>query len=143
MFRVDWAHRCHECYNPIDVKLKVADENVFFLFRNFATHKPFCMIGNHPMIKYYGDVKCRRVCFSCYFSPRNHFDYLRHRETGRMNKPVRLVSKTSEQIYEWFSDFDDYRKRKDVEDCLMPHAGHVVGIQIYILSAFYSESDSD
>ncbi len=144
MFRVEWKKVCWECKNPIQVKLEVEDFRTFFYLRNFATHLPFCMLGNVPMIKYYGNMKCRRVCFGCYISPRKHFDYLRQREIGKVRKlPDRIYSKTREQIYEWFKDFDAYRKRKDINDCLMPNLGHVLGLNIYILGCSDSDDDSD
>lgn len=143
MFRVNWEKKCHECGNPINVKTILQNFKTFFYLRNFATHKPFCMMGNLPMIKYYGNMKCRRVCLACYFSPRNHLDHLRQREIGKVIKIDRLKSKTRDEIYDWFEDFDGYRKRKDIDDCLMPHLGAVPGLNIYLLRAFDGEGDSD
>ena len=143
MLRVKWDKKCYECGNPIDVKLKIENFRSFFLLRNFATHKPFCMLGNCPMIKYYGNMKLRRVCFACYFSPKNHFSFLKQREIGKVRKQDRLRSKTSQELYEWFEDFDRYRKRKDIDDCLMPKLGVVPGLNIYLLGTLYGDHDSD
>ena len=143
MFRVGWTKKCYECENPINVKAELQNFQTFFYLRNFATHRPFCMIGNLPMIKYYGNMKCKRVCFACYFSPRNHLDHLRQREIGKVRKVDRLYSKTRDEMYEWFNDFDRYRKRADIEDCLMPHLGTIPGLNIYLLGALDSDSESD
>ena len=143
MLRVNWAKKCYECENPLNVKLKIENFKSFFLLRNFATHKQFCMLGNCEMIKYYGNMKLRRVCFACYFSPRNHLNFLKQREIGKTRKPDRLRSKSSEEIYEWFEDFDKYRKRKDINDCLMPKLGNVPGLSIYLLGALYGDEDGD
>ncbi len=143
MLRVSWPRNCYECKNPITVKATLETFQTFFYLRNFATHKPFCMLGNHQMIKYYGNMKCRYVCLACYFSPRNHLDYLKNREIGKVRKPDRLVSKTSQEIYEWFEDFDRYRKRKDIKDCLMPKLSSVLGLNVYMLGTFDGDSESD
>lgn len=143
MLRVEWSKKCYECGNPVNVEAILQNFKTFFYLKNFATHKPFCMIGNLSMIKYYGNMKCRRVCFSCYHSPRNHIDHLRQREIGNVRKPVRLESKTRQQIYEWFEDFDRYRKRKDIKDCLMPKLSSVPGLNIYLLGTLESEHESD
>lgn len=143
MLRVNWTKKCYECGNPIDVKVEIENFRTFFLFRNFATHKPFCMIGNCDMIKYYGTMKFRRVCLACYFSPKNHLNFITQREIGKVHKQARLGSKTSQEIYEWFEDFDRYRKRKDVDDCLMPKLGVVHGLKIYLLGTPYGDHDSN
>ena len=143
MLRVEWSKKCYECENPICVRLKLENFNSFFLLRNFATHKPFCMLGNVPMIRYYGNMKLRRVCLACYFSPRNHMNFIKQREIGRVRRQDRLRSKTCEEIYEWFKDFDAYRKRKDIDDCLMPILGTIPGLYIYFLGTPYTDQDSD
>lgn len=143
MLRVRWDKHCHECGNPIGVTLNIESFRSFFLLRNFATHKPFCIVGNYPMIKYYGNMKLRRVCFACYFSPRNHLNFLKQREIGRVRKQDRLRSKTAEEIHEWFEDFDRYRKRNDIDDCLMPELGVIPGLSIYLLGTLYSNEDGD
>tara|TARA_R110001599_G_scaffold191342_1_gene386195 strand:+ start:6740 stop:7171 length:432 start_codon:yes stop_codon:yes gene_type:complete len=142
MLRINWTNNCYECKNPITVKVFLETFKTFFYLRNFATHKPFCMFGNSSMIKYYGNMKCRRVCLACYFSPRNHLDYLKNREIGKMRKPDRLRSKTRQEIYEWFEDFDRYRKRKDIKDCLMPKLGTVPGLNVYLLGTLDGDSES-
>ena len=143
MLPVRWDKKCYECGNPINVSLNIENFRTFFLLRNFATHKPFCMLGNCPMIKYYGNMKLRRVCFACYFSPKNHLNFLKKREIGKVRKQERLHSKTREELYEWFEDFDRYRKRKDIDDCLMPRLGVVPGLGIYYLGTLYGDHDSD
>lgn len=142
MLRINWTNNCYECKNPITVEAFLETFKTFFYLRNFATHKPFCMFGNSSMIKYYGNMKCRRVCLACYFSPRNHLDYLKNREIGKMRKPDRLRSKTRQEIYEWFEDFDRYRKRKDIKDCLMPKLGTVPGLNVYLLGTLDGDSES-
>jgi len=142
MLRINWTNNCYECKNPITVKVFLETFKTFFYMRNFATHKPFCMFGNSSMIKYYGNMKCRRVCLACYFSPRNHLDYIKNREIGKMRKPDRLRSKTRQEIYEWFEDFDRYRKRKDIKDCLMPKLGTVPGLNVYLLGTLDGDSES-
>jgi len=142
MLRINWTNNCYECKNPINVKVFLETFKTFFYMRNFATHKPFCMFGNSSMIKYYGNMKCRRVCLACYFSPRNHLDYIKNREIGKMRKPDRLRSKTRQEIYEWFEDFDRYRKRKDIKDCLMPKLGTVPGLNVYLLGTLDGDSES-
>ena len=88
-------------------------------------------------------MKLRRVCFACYFSPKNHLNFLRKREIGKDSKQDRLRSKTREELYEWFEDFDMYRKRKDIDECLMPKLGVVPGLNIYLLGTLYGDHDSD
>lgn len=141
MLRVRWDKKCYECGNPVDPILKIENFRTYFLLRNFATHKPFCFVGNRSMIKYYGNMKLRRVCFACYFSPRNHLSFLKNREIGKVHKEDRLRSKTKEELYEWFEDFDRYRKRKDIDDCLMPYLTNVVGLQVYLLGTLYGDED--
>ena len=133
MFRVRWDKTCYECGNPLDVKLFIENFLILFLLENFATHKQFAMLGNVSMYKYYGNMKLRKVCFSCYFSPRNHFKFTTQREIGKVRKQERLRSKTKEEIYKWFEDFDRYRKRKDIVDCLMPFLTSTPGIDVYLL----------
>lgn len=143
MLRVRWDNVCHECGNPVGVSLKIENFKTFFLLRNFATHKPFCMLGNHPMIRYYGDMRLKRVCFACYFSPRDHLNFLRRREIGNIRKQHRLQSRTFRDIYEWFQDFNRYRKRADIDECLMPELGVIPGLRIYLLGTLYGDHDSD
>jgi hypothetical protein len=56
-------------------------------------------------------------------------------------KPVRLASKTGQQIHEWFEEFNRYRSREDINDCLMPKLGYVPGLGVYLLGTLYSDGD--
>ena len=141
MLRIDWTKKCYECKNPINVRAFLEDFQTFVYMRNFATHKPFCMTGNQSMIRYYGNMKCRYVCLACYYSPRNHLDHLKNREIGKVRRPVRLASKTGQQIHEWFEEFNRYRSREDINDCLMPKLGYVPGLGVYLLGTLDGHGD--
>ena len=136
MFNINWRHTCHECQNPLDVYMSVYDKKISKFFRDFETWcylKPFSLIPNTWMYKFYGRV-VKRVCLSCYHHPKR-FDTVR-RECGlKRVLPVIVKSKTSEEIYEYFNDFLNFRKREDLELCIVDEdkRSMILDLEIYII----------
>jgi hypothetical protein len=67
--------------------------------------------------KFYGHI-VHKVCVSCYYFPRR-VDLFK-REIGQKNiqKPIYL-SKTFEDIYDYFQRFQEFRKRRDLESFIV------------------------
>ena len=125
-FDVTWQYKCYECQCPlnISIQLKYVDENskIGDFFKHISTwayYKPlFHLMYNISMYKVYGSV-VRRVCPECYETPCKI--NLCRRETGqKYQKPKRnKLSKTSQEIYDWFSRFDEFRKKGDLDSYLV------------------------
>jgi hypothetical protein len=120
MFNITWKHTCFECRCPLNVKLTFLKTDVDLFIRDvtsWAYLRPFCLFRNNFRYKFYGLV-VRRVCISCYFYPKRI--NLLNREIGKkvtMNKIIK--SKTSQEIYDYFNSFVEFRKRKDLEMCIV------------------------
>ena len=125
-FSINWQYTCYQCNCPLNVSvdLKYSEENrqISEFFKHISTwayYKPtFHLVNNVSIYKIYGSV-VQRVCYECYDTPCK-ID-LRKRETGQMyHRPKKnIYSKTKDEIYEWFSRFDEFRKRGDLESFIV------------------------
>lgn len=136
MFSVTWDHVCFECRCPMGVNLFVQGEPMSTFFRDFGTwaylRMYFSLVYNSSMYKFYG-LKVKRVCLTCYFEPKRV--NLRDRETG-IKRVVRADyerSKSCDEIKEFFEEFVRFRKRKDLEECIVDEWKQmdVTGIEVY------------
>ena len=138
MFNITWKHTCFECCCPLIVKMTITvnKEDKFCLFcRDFTSWcylKPFCLLRNNYYYKFYGLV-VKRVCISCYHYPMRRISLL-NREIGKkvtMNKIIK--SKTSQEIYNYFNSFVEFRKRSDLEICIVeePKRKFINGLLAY------------
>ena len=120
MFTVTWDHMCFECCAPLKVKLVCKGENFDEFFRVFGSWsylRPFHLYYNVGMYKFYG-LKLKRVCITCYFTPERVC--LRDRECGIKRVVSQEVrSKSCEEIKEYFEDYTQFRKRQDLEMCIV------------------------
>jgi hypothetical protein len=95
-------------------------ENIDTFFRDFGTWaylRPLDLYMNMSMYRFYSS-KLRRVCLSCYFIPKRV--NLVNRESGiKTLTRQELKSKTHDEIREYFKDFAQFRKRKDLELCIV------------------------
>ena len=136
MFNIKWGHTCHECRCPLEVDLIIKDPNLTLFYRDFTTWaylKPFNLYQNLVMYKFYGLV-VRRVCVSCYYHPiRIHLlnREVNIKKVGTSKKIKR--SKTQQEIYDYFYYFTEFRKRKDLEMCIVEEEKRtiVLGLEIF------------
>jgi len=116
---VKWEYVCYECRCPMDLTL-VIHEPLGQFMRDYGTWcylRPFTLCLNTSHYKFYG-LKVRRVCASCFSKPKRVS--IVDRESGI--KKIRRreeVSRTREEVHEYFSDFVEFRKRKDLEMCIV------------------------
>jgi hypothetical protein len=124
------------------VKLCVRGESLSTFFRDFETwaylRMYFTLVYNTHMYKFYG-LKVRRVCLTCYFEPKRV--NLCDRETGikRVVRGDYERSKSCDEIKEFFEDFVQFRKRKDLEDCIVDEWKRleVPGLDVYHVFNFW------
>lgn len=117
---VNWDHLCYECQCPMDLTLVIKEPTINLFFRDYGTWcylRPFSLCYNTSHYKFYG-LKVKRVCISCFINPRRVS--LVDRESG-INRVRHRVnrSRTCEEVYEYFSDFIEFRKRKDLDMCIV------------------------
>ena len=117
---VKWKHTCYECQCPLDIRLVIVEPDLELFFRDYGTWcylRPFSLCRNVSYYKFYG-LNVKRVCVSCFKSPKRVS--LVKRESGLREKRRREhKSKTHEELYEYFSDFVAFRKRKDLDICIV------------------------
>ena len=123
MFNIKWKHTCFECSCPLAVKMTITvDESKKFElfcrdFRTWCYLKPFCLIRNTFFYKFYG-LGVRRVCASCYYHPMRRISLL-NMELNTKQCAIVKRSKTSKEIYNYFNSFVEFRKRSDLEICIV------------------------
>ena len=115
---VKWKHVCYECQCPLDICLVVVEPTLKLFLRDYGSWsylRPFSLCKNTVYYKFYG-LQVKRVCVSCFKTPRRIS--LVKRESGlREKRHCEARSKTHEEIYEYFSEFAAFRKRKDLDTC--------------------------
>ena len=133
MFNINWCHTCYECGCPLDLFCTIKDDDIDLFFRDFTTWvylKPFTLVYNKWYYKCYG-MKIHRVCISCYFFPKR-VDLFK-REIGEKCKQYIQLSKTFEEVYQYFESFQEFRQRKDIEICIVETEKRKIlrGLQVY------------
>jgi hypothetical protein len=118
---VKWDYTCYECECPMNVTLVVNEPSLNLFFRDYGSWcylRPFRLCHNESMYKFYG-LQVKRVCLSCFYSPKRVS--LADRERGiKTVKRREPRSKTHQEIYDYFSEFVEFRKRKDLDLCIVP-----------------------
>jgi len=119
----------------MEVSLFVKGRDVVEHFGSWAYLKShFSLVYNSSMYKFYG-LKLKRVCLTCYFEPRRV--NIRDRENGIKRVVSRDYerSKSCKEIKEFFEDFVQFRKRKDLDVCLVSEwkQQDVLGLEVYWL----------
>jgi hypothetical protein len=114
---IKWEHVCYECQCPLDIRLVIVEPTLNLFLRDYGSWcylRPFSLCKNTVYYKFYG-LQVKRVCLSC---PKRIS--LVRRESGLSEKKNREEkSKTHDEIYEYFSDFAAFRKRKDLDICIV------------------------
>ena len=121
MFNINWAYTCYECQCPLSIKLSIYDKNIKLFMRDFTTWcylNPFCLVRNMPYYKSFGGLKMRRVCLTCYYCPKRPQIYKREVGTRHIINPCK-VSTTKQKLLDYFTSFVEFRKRKDLEICIV------------------------
>lgn len=125
MFSIKWDHVCYECGCPMSIRM-VINESIEKLptFLNqigsWNYLKPFKLFNNTWFYKFYGGIPCKRVCVSCYYEPKRA--NLLSRETGikKLVQPRIERCKTHQEIFEYYTSFLEFLKRRDLASCLVP-----------------------
>ena len=127
--KVGWLYTCYMCSCPMNVYCIFDEMSTFKYFRSFAGHRRFCLENNVFLYKFFG-LKVKRVCYGCYKVKKPN---LAMREIGKRT-PFINNSKTREDIYNWFSDFNEFLMKKDLDLCLLPkiHQRNVPGLSLLI-----------
>jgi hypothetical protein len=115
MFSITWECTCFECGCPLNVMCTVKNENYRLFIRDFTTWvylQPFKLTFNNFFYR-----SRHRVCISCFYFPMRIDPF--KREIGTRQKLPRKLSKTFEEVYEYFKRFEEFRKRKDLEICIV------------------------
>jgi hypothetical protein len=118
MFSIKWGSVCHVCKNPVNVycTLVTFDYDFIVALLNYATIKPFDLSDNYLFYKFIG-TKYMHVCRCCYKNTRNAKNIARdifiH---SKKNTYKKSKSKTVSEIFEYFSDLNSFRVRKDRSD---------------------------
>ena len=121
MFTVNWEYTCYECACPLNVQIAVKEKNLKIFLRDYGSWsylRRFCLCLNTVMYKFYG-LRVRRVCFSCYCNPKRPSVVNRECGIKMVRSSCDVECKTYKEIYEYFEDFVAYRKRKDLEECII------------------------
>lgn len=117
---VRWNYVCYECQCPVDITLEIREPTLNLFFRDYGTWcylRPFTLCLNTLYYKFYG-LNVRRVCVSCFRKPVRVS--LVDRECGiKKVQCYRERSKTHREVYEYFRDFVEFRKRKDIDMCIV------------------------
>ena len=123
MFNITWSHVCYECGCPMCVRLIITDDDLGLFLKRFGSWcylKPFNLEYNTYYFKHYGGPTVKKVCVSCYFIPKRI--NLLARETGTkqfITDHKQERSKTHEEIFDYFTRFMEFLKRRDLELCLV------------------------
>ncbi len=117
-----WLYECFECQCPMDIGLRVSDTDYSKFIRDYGSWcylRPFVLCHNSSFYKFYG-LRLKRVCRSCFVEPKRV--NLVHRETGTPRQVVtkRDRSKSTDEIREYFKNFVAFRRRKDLDCCIVP-----------------------
>ena len=136
MCSVSWAFTCHECECPIDVSCVIKDRNYNLFIRDFTTWcylKPFSIACNTYIYKFYG-MSLKRVCMSCYYCPKR-INLCSREIIGRSVKFKKCPyqSKSKQELYDYFESFFEFRKRKDLEICIVEEKKrkYLLGLMMY------------
>ena len=117
---VKWEHECYECKCPMDLTLVIKESTLNLFFRDYGTWcylRPFSLCRNTSYYKFYG-LTIKRVCISCFSKPVRVSTV--NRESGiRRVRRREQKSKTHKEVYEYFRDFVAFRKRKDLDICIV------------------------
>jgi hypothetical protein len=137
-FKVGWNCTCYECACPLEIYIVVncisydmVDEFFTQLF-SWSYMKPLELFSNSRMFKYYGCIPVRKVCANCYHYP--HRPDIRMREIGSRQNAKRNSSCSASMLYTWFKEFDEFRRRPDLDQYLIEESklGYIPGIQFYL-----------
>ena len=137
MFEIHWEHNCYRCDAPMNLSMVIREPDFEKFFRDYGSWvymKPFDLYLNTHYYKFFGGPKVRRVCVSCFFNPGGVC--IRDRETGTMKIKTREErSKTFEEVIDYFQRFSDFRKRKDIDDCIVNEKSRRsnIGLQLKIV----------
>lgn len=121
MFTVNWEYTCHECACPLNVKVEIQEQNIKLFSRDYGSWsylRRFCLCSNSVIYKFYG-VHVRRVCVTCYYSPKRPSLINREHGIKKVGSIRNGRSMSCDEIREYFEDFAAYRKRKDLEECII------------------------
>lgn len=118
-FSIYWDYTCYECQCPLDIWCFIRVPEVTKFVRDLTTWgylNPFSVEMNNWVYKA-ASQKVRRVCLSCYYYPQR-VD-IRKREIGQKQKRFKTLSKTFDEVKEYFTRFQEFRERKDLEICIV------------------------
>jgi hypothetical protein len=119
MFNINWDCTCYECECPLYVFCTIKEDDFRRFYRDYTTWaylNPFTLVYNRGYYKFYGHV-IHRVCISCYYFPKRI--NLQKREIGQKSAKHIQLSKTFQEVYDYFERFQKFRERKDLEICIV------------------------
>ena len=127
------------CSAPLDFMVNIAGEHLE-AFYTYSNYKPITFIGNISYKKIIG-LHQRRLCLRCFLHKKMKVmpgsrDLMNREISGRNNFLKSTKPPLSQKdVYIWFSDFNDFLKRKDLEDCLLKNANFSIsGLAVIVWS---------
>lgn len=123
---IRWHNKCYMCSAPLDFSANIPGEYLR-AFYTYSKFKPINFVTNMSYVKIIG-LNQRRLCLKCFSykkckqlpGPKKLF----MRETGQIKDLMTHGRSplTTQDVYEWFKDFDEFAKRKDLEQYLVKDA---------------------
>ena len=127
------------CNAPLDFMVNIPDEYLE-AFYTYSKYKPITFTGNISYKKIIG-LHQRLLCLRCFLHKKmkiipGPLDLMKR----EINGTTKFLTSTSPPLsqrdaYKWFSDFNDFLNRKDLEDCLMKNVHFSIsGLTVIIWS---------
>lgn len=145
--KIEWYHKCFMCGAPLDFMVNIPGEHLE-AFYTYSNYKPITFIGNISYKKIIG-LNQRRLCLCCFLHKKMKImpgpGDLMKRETNGKTKFLSLKRPplSQQDAYTWFSEFNDFLNRKDLEDCLLKNANFSVPGLSVIVWSHYSQYSID
>lgn len=124
--KIEWYHKCYMCSAPLDFMVNIPGEHLE-AFYTYSNYKPITFIRNISYKKIIG-LQQRRLCLRCFLHKKMKVmpgprDLMKRETSGTSGFLTSTRPPLSQQdAYTWFSDFNDFLHRKDLQDCLLKNA---------------------
>ena len=137
--KIEWYHKCFMCSAPLDFMVNIPSEHLE-AFYTYSKYKPITFIGNISYKKIIG-LHQRLLCLRCYVHKKmkiipGPLDLMKRETSGTCKFLTSTRPPLSQRdAYIWFSDFNEFLKRKDLDECLMKNAAFTItGLAIIVWS---------